>query len=92
MRVYYEETRIYAPKRARLTRSLRQANNSSILVVCVSHDDVVPYLMRDANNKGDFPLVRTSSNLKSSPAVAAKERVRAGTDLRRIERGKQKTR
>ena len=90
MRVYYEETRIYAPKRARLTRSLRQAN-SSILVVCVSHDDVVPYLMRDADNKDDFPLVRTSSNLKSSPAVSAKERVRAGTDLRRIERGKQKT-
>jgi len=38
-----------------------------------------------------FPLVRTSSSLKSLPAVAAKERVRVGTDLRRIvERGRTK--
>ena len=37
-----------------------------------------------------FPLVRTSSNLKSLPAVVAKERVRAGTDLRRMERGRTK--
>ena len=64
MRVCYEQTRIYAPKKAKLTQSLRQANDSSIHVVCILHDDVVPYLMCDADNKVDFPLVRTSSNLK----------------------------
>ena len=91
MSVSYKQTSIYASKKARLARSLRQANNSSILVVCISHDDVMPDFMRGANNKDDFPLVGTSSNLKSLPAVAAKERVSAGMDLGRIERGKQKT-
>ena len=54
MRDYYQQTRIYASKKARLTRSLRQTNNGSVLVVRVLHDDVVPHLTRDTDNKDDF--------------------------------------
>ena len=52
--ILWTNPHICAPKR-RLTCSLHQANNGSIFVVQVLHDDVVPHLTRDADNKDDFP-------------------------------------
>ena len=86
MRVYYEQTCIYACKK-------KAQFGPSQLVISLSFaycktmsctDSHVTPTIRMA-----FPLVWTSSNLKSLPAVAAKERVQVGTDLRRIERGGQ---
>jgi hypothetical protein len=88
MRVYYEQTRVYAPKKgnspAVCAKPIMVVSLSFAYCIMMSY----PISGVTPTTRTTFPLVRTSSNLKSLPVVAAKERVRAGTDLRRIERGR----